>query len=451
MTSAPVAPADPADPAPSTSPHVRLRLEHLHGSLSDPVLDSMNFLNEVVSRYPDAISFAPGRPYDGLLDPAVVTEYLTAYTDHLAAEGLTPAQIRARLMQYGPSAGIIREPLAAALAHDEDIHVPPEALVVTVGAQEGMLLALRALCAGPQDALLAPSPCYVGISGAARLLDVPLVPVPEGERGIEPDALTAGVRRAREQGLNPRLLYVVPDFANPSGLCMSLSARRELLAAARQEGLLVLEDNPYGMFPMDETDVRPTLKALDTDRRVVYLGSLAKTGFPGARVGYVVADQPVADAAGHTTLLADQLAKIKSMTTVNTPGLAQAVIGGLLVRHGFRVRSAARPGAAFYRTNMALLLDALDRHFPEPGRGRLGIRWNRPEGGFFVVMTVPFDADDRALERSARAHRVLWTPMNTFYDGAEGDRRLRLSCSAVPPQQVDEGVRRLAEFVRAGA
>ncbi|MFF7752087.1 PLP-dependent aminotransferase family protein [Streptomyces sp. NPDC007971] len=446
MTSVPT-----ARPAPDAASGVRLDLADLHASLSDPVLDAMNFLNEVVSRHPDAISFAPGRPYDGLLDPAVITDCLTAYTDQLTAEGHTPAQIRTRLMQYGPTAGIIREPLATALAQDEDIHVPPEAVVVTVGAQEAMLLTLRALCAGPRDALLASSPCYVGISGAARLLDIPLVPVPEGADGVTPAGLADAARRARKDGLRPRMLYVVPDFANPSGLCMTVGGRRGLLAAARQEGLLVMEDNPYGMFRSDAQDVRPTLKSLDVDRRVIYLGSLAKTGFPGARVGYVVADQPVVDPAGRGTLLADQLARIKSMTTINTPGLAQAVIGGLLVRHGFRVRPAAEPGAAFYRANRARLLDALGRHLPPAERDRLGVSWNRPEGGFFVVMTVPFDADEAALERSARTHRVLWTPMRSFYDGDEGDRRLRLSWSAVDPDQVEQGVARLARFIRESA
>ncbi|MCM2429992.1 aminotransferase-like domain-containing protein [Streptomyces sp. RKAG337] len=424
-----------------------LRIEDLHGSLRDPVLDAMNFLNEVVSRYPEAISFAPGRPYDPLLDPAVITDCLTAWTDHLRRDrGLGEPQISTLLMQYGPTAGIIREPIARSLAEDEGIDVPPEAIVVTVGAQEGMLLVLRALCAGPDDVLLAPSPCYVGISGAARLLDIPLFPVPEGEHGIDAADVAAAARRARAQGLRPRALYLVPDFANPSGVCMTVPARRELLAAAGEEGLLILEDNPYGMFRADAESTRPTLKALDTDRRVIYLGSLAKTGFPGARIGYVVADQRV-EGPGGSTLLADQLAKVKSMTTVNTPALSQAVIGGLLVRHGFRMRTASLAAAAFYRENMARLLDALDRYFPEPERTARGIDWNRPEGGFFVVLSVPFDADERALERSAGRHQVLWTPMSPFYIGGGGVRRLRLSCSAVPPELVDEGVRRFAEFV----
>jgi (S)-3,5-dihydroxyphenylglycine transaminase len=429
-----------------TASAVRLELKDLHGSLSDPLLDSMNFLNEIVSRHREAISFAPGRPYDGLLDPAVIADYLTAYVDHLRDHaGYSPDQIRVQLMQYGPAGGIIRDLLARTVTNDENIHAPADAFVVTVGAQEGMLLVLRALCAGSTDALLAPSPCYVGISGAARLFDIPVVSVPESDLGMEADAVVGAARAARRRGLRPRALYIVPDFANPSGVSLTTEARRALLAAAADEDLLILEDNPYGLFRADDGPCPPTLKALDDAGRVIYLGSLAKTGFPGARIGYVIADQRVCDSAGRFTLLADELTKIKSMTTVNTSPISQAVVGGLLVRHDCRIRAASKAAVEFYRANLRRMLDALDRHFP----AGQGFRWNRPEGGFFVVMTVPFEADEDALERSARQHQVLWTPMRHFFTGGGGARQLRLSCSAVPPGLVDEGVRRLAAFAVA--
>lgn len=182
---------------------------------------------------------------------------------------------------------------------------------------------------------------------------------------------------------------------------------------------------------------------------MVYLGSFAKTCFPGARVGYVLADQPVSWPDGTTTLLADELAKIKSMTTVNTPSLTQAAIGGLLVRNGCRLRPANAATTRFYRGNMQRLLGALEVAFPAGERDRLGIRWNAPGGGFFVVVRVPFAADDSALEVSAREHGVLWTPMAPFYLDGDGVHQLRLSCSHVRPEQIDEGVGRLARFIHS--
>jgi (S)-3,5-dihydroxyphenylglycine transaminase len=425
-----------------------LALGELHSSLADPLLDAMTFLNEVTSRYPDAVSFAPGRPYEGSFEPEHVHDYLDAYLDHLRGRGLSRDAVRTTLFQYGPTKGVIPELVARTLANDEGLDVAPEALVLTVGAQEGMLLVLRALCATPDDVLLVSSPCYVGVTGAARLLDLTTVPVPEGPQGgPDPDAVAAAARAVRARGQRPRALYVVPDFANPSGTSMPVPARAALLETAAAEGLLVIEDNPYGFFARTPGE-RPTLKALDRRRQVVYLGSFAKTCFPGARLGYVVADQEVEAADGHRTLLADELAKLKSMTTVNTPALSQAVIGGMLIRHDFRLRKANSAATAFYAAGMDTLLGELERHFPAPERARLGLDWNRPEGGFFAVLGVSFTADEAAMERCAREHGVLWTPMAPFYPGGGGERRLRLSCSSLTPRQIVDGIASLARFIR---
>lgn len=428
-----------------------LLLDDLHGSLSDTLLDRMTFLNEAPLRYPDAVSFAPGRPYEGLFDPAEVPTALEAYLTHLReTEGLGPDAVRERLFQYGRTKGFINDLIARQLHADEGIVADPEAIVVTAGAQEGMLLVLRALCAGPDDVLLVASPCYVGITGAARLLDVTVVPVPESaDGGLDPEAVAAAVREQRAAGRRPRACYVVPDFANPSGASLSVPARRRLLEVAAEAGLLVVEDDPYGFFALDGQP-RPTLKALDTGRRVIHIGSYAKTCLPGARIGYVVADQRVRGPHG-TTVLADELAKLKSMTTVNTSAVSQAVIGGMLLRCDFRLRQANKDAGAFYAGNLRTLLDALESAFPADRRDHHGVSWNLPEGGFFVVVTLPFAADERAMERCAREYGVLWTPMSGFHPAGGGERTARLSCSYLTPAHIRDGVRRLAAFVAAVA
>jgi (S)-3,5-dihydroxyphenylglycine transaminase len=428
-----------------------LALQDLHASLTDPVLDAMNFLNEVVARFPEALSFAPGRPSEGAFETDDLTRYLRAYTDHLEqARGWSKDQVRTHLFQYGRTNGIIHELIARTLANDEQIHVSPESIVVTTGCQEAMLLTLRALFAKPEDTLLVSSPCYVGITGAARLLDIATHPVPEGTDGPDPEAFLAAARRVREAGGRPRALYVVPDFANPSGASMTVAARERLLQIAAEEDLLILEDDPYGFF-VRAGSARPTLKSMDRERRVLHLGSFAKTALPGARVGYVVADQEVVGPAGRRSLLADELSKIKSMTTVNTSAIGQAVIGGLLVECDCRLREANAEAIAYYATNLATLLGELERHFPAERRRELGIRWNEPTGGFFLVVDVPFVADAKAREHSARAFGVLWTPMSDFYAEGAGTHQLRLSCSALTPSQIVEGVRRLALFIESAA
>jgi (S)-3,5-dihydroxyphenylglycine transaminase len=426
------------------------RLADLHGSLSDPVLGSMTLLNEITGRFPDAVSFAAGRPYEEFYDPLQIHDHLERFRKYLEVErGLDPDQVRTALFQYGHTKGLLTDLLVRHLAADEGVSVVPESVVVTTGCQEAMILLLRALRTGSEDVILAPAPTYVGFLGAARLMDMPVLPVAEGTGGIDVDDLVVQVGRARQRGLRPRACYVVPDFANPSGLSMSLADRRRLLDVAEREDVLIIEDNPYSLFNADGRRL-PSLKSLDTARRVVHVGSFAKTAFPGARVGYVVADQPVLDAeAGDGPLLADQLAKLKSMLTLNTSTISQAVIGGKLLANDCSMTRATGREAEIYRRNLAAVLAGLDRHFLAPDDGsRPRTTWNVPGGGMFAVLSLPFEADAAMLEYSASRFGVLWTPMRYFYPEGGGTHQIRLSFSVLTPERIEEGLARLAALVR---
>jgi (S)-3,5-dihydroxyphenylglycine transaminase len=415
----------------------------LHSSLEDPALESMNFLNEIASRYPEAVSFASGRPCEEFFDVALIHQYIDSFCDYLRNElGYTQARVGQTLFQYGRTKGIVHELIARQLAVDEAIHVDAGSIVVTVGCQEAMLIVLRALRRDERDVLLAMSPTYVGLTGAARLVDMPVWPVRSGPSGVDQDDLAEQAGRARAAGLRPRACYLMPDFANPSGVSLSTELRHQVLELAGQQDLLLLEDNPYGTFGHGAR--LPTLKALDTARRVVYLGSFAKTGFPGARVGYAVADQRVAAGDGTISTLADELSKIKSMVSVNTSPVAQAVVGGKLLEHGCSVIRANLRETAVYVNNLNRVLDGLARRFPPP---TADISWNAPGGGFFVVVSLPFTADDALLEYSARQHGVLWTPMSHFYGDGAGAHQIRLACSQLTPDRIDTGLDRLASLV----
>ncbi|MGG8410252.1 PLP-dependent aminotransferase family protein [Streptomyces sp. 12297] len=422
-----------------------LDLTELHGSLRSPISESMNFLNEVAHRYPDAISFAAGRPYEGFFDLDAVHRHLETYREHLlTTTGSDETRVLRTLLQYGRTKGIIHELIARNLLVDEDITVDPESIVVTVGCQEALYLTLRALRSTDRDALLVVPPTYIGAYGAAQLADMALLPVKSAPGGVDFDDLRSVVERARARGLRPRACYLTPDFTNPTGVSLDLEARRSLLRLASELDFLLLEDNPYGIFHGDAERL-PTLKALDRRRSVVYLGSYAKSGVPGARVGFAVADQRVAGPDGGTTVLADELAKIKSVLSVNTSPLAQAVIGGKLLEHGCSMRRANVREAEVYRGNLHAVLAGLTARFP-PGTDP-PVRWNTPTGGFFLCLTLPFAADDRLLEHCARTHRVLFTPMHHFYGDDEPRRRIRLSFSHLSHDEIEDGLDRLAAFV----
>jgi (S)-3,5-dihydroxyphenylglycine transaminase len=428
---------------------VELSRDELHVSVSDPVATSMNFLNEIAGRYPDAISLAAGRPYDGFYSTEDVQRYFASYVDHLRAGGLSEEQVRRLLLQYGRTNGQLGSLIATMLEKDEGIVVAPESVMVTAGCQEAMIIALRALCPGPGDVVLAAEPCYVGLTGAARILGVDVVPVPESPAGLSPETVAEVARAVRAAGKRPRALYLVPNFSNPSGVSLPVATRRRLLDVAAEQDLLLLEDDPYGLFGLDD-EPRPTLKSLDTEGRVLYLGSFAKSCFPGARVGFLVADQTVVDAEGRRTLLAEEMSAVKSMLTVNTSPISQAVIGGVLVESGCSLRAANRDKVEFYRDNLRTLLAALERHFPRSANGEDAVRWNVPRGGFFAVVDLPFEADEKLLEISAEQFGVLWTPMRFFYSDG-GANALRLSCSYLKAEQIAEGVHRLSRLVAAAA
>ncbi|MCX4460729.1 PLP-dependent aminotransferase family protein (plasmid) [Streptomyces sp. NBC_01340] len=420
-----------------------MELSELNAVLGDPLLDSVTFLNEVAGRFPDAVSFAAGSPCEDFYDVDALDDYQRRFREYLTDElGMDRRRVIRTLFQYGRTKGIVHELIARHLVVDEDIDVDPDSIVVTVGAQEAILLVLRALRRDDRDVALAVSPTYMGFTGAARLLDLPVVPVATGELGVDFDHLSAQLASVRGSGLRPRCLYVVPDFANPTGISMDTASRRRLLEVSAREDLLLLEDNPYGQFP-GHGERLPTLKSLDQDARVVYLGSMAKTTMPGARVGFVIADQPVTVDRRRVGCLADELAKIKSMVTVNTSPLSQAVVGGQLLAHEFSLAKANEPVRAVYRRNMDAMLRGLHERF-----AGTAVRWNVPTGGFFIVLTVPFRVSDALVEHSARQHRVLWTPMAHFYSGGdEGAHQLRLSFSSLSCEQIDLGLDRLAGFV----
>ncbi|GAA5702314.1 GntR family transcriptional regulator [Streptomyces avermitilis] len=420
-----------------------LRAATLHASLTDVSMESMNFLNQVADTYPDAISFAAGRPYEGFYDVDRLHAYLRTFCDHLRDERhMSETAVARALFQYGATKGIITDLVARGLAVDEGIEADPASVVVTVGCQEAMFLVLRALRADDSDALLAPIPAYVGLTGAALLADMPVLPVRTGDTGIDLDDLVEQVRRARAEGRRVRACYVTPDFANPAGVSLPLADRHRLLDIAATEDLLLLEDNAYGLLT-DPAGRPPTLKALDRRQQVVYLGSFAKTAMPGARVGYVVADQRVTGVNGETSLLADELAKLKSMLTVNTAPIAQAVIGGKLLDHGCSLVAANQRETEVYQRNLHQVLDGLTRRFGH----RPDITWNAPTGGFFIVLSVPFTVDDDLLAHAARRYGVLFTPMRHFYGATGGFRQLRLSISTLTPDRIEEGLDRLAALL----
>jgi (S)-3,5-dihydroxyphenylglycine transaminase len=414
--------------------------------MSDPTLDSMNFLNEVVERYPKAISFAPGRPSPELFGVARSLDLLRKHAAALLGRpGIRSEAALDEIAQYGRTNGIVHRHVARQLLQDEGLELDPDRLVMTNGCQEAMLLLLLTLFTPARDVLLATEPVYLGITAAARLLGIEVVPIRLRPDGPDLEEVAAAVQLLRRQGKVPRALYTIPDFDNPSGYTTSLVKRRHLCEFARCHDLLLLEDMPYRMLRY-EGEPLPLLKAIDR-QHVVLLGSYSKTLFPGLRLGFLSGDVEVSF-AGRVVPLSEVASKAKSLTSVNTSPLMQATLASLLIENDHSLASHAAMLSAHYRQKRDALLAAMERHFSEAPSETSGVHWNRPEGGFFMTVHVPFEFTMPLVEECAASAGVIVAPMSLFAFATEHGRAIRLSFSAVAVEEIEKGVARLASFVR---
>lgn len=416
-----------------------------HAGIQASPLDVMNFLNEVAERYPNAISFASGRPAESLF---ALPEWITWVPEFVAYQaerrGADSARTFSLLAQYGRTNGIINELIARQLKSDHAIDCAAEQILVTAGCQEAMELLVKTLCEGPDDVVLVRDPCYIGITGAAVLNRVGLASFDCDSADGVPAALRAAVAAARLGGKRPRAFYVVPDFDNPTGSVLSRQAREDIVAFCADEGIVVLEDNPYGMFRYDGDDV-PAMYALDRRGVVIYLGTYSKSLCPTLRIGFVAVPPTLLGIEGAGRALLDRLSQAKSFGTVNTSQVTQAIAGAVLLREGHSLRRVVAEGVALYRRQRDCMLAQLEHVFAGL-QGR--VTWNRPEGGFFLCVDLPFAFGQREVTRCAEEYGVLVMPLSFFSFGGRQDCRVRLAFSYASEARIKEGVSRFAACVR---
>ncbi|EMF02000.1 PLP-dependent aminotransferase family protein [Streptomyces mobaraensis NBRC 13819 = DSM 40847] len=363
----------------------------------------------------DVVSLAGGMPnLEGLPQRAIADE-----TAGLVALG---GKV---VLQYGSAQGLpkLREQICEVMSL-EGIAADPDDVVVTVGSQMALDFVTRIFC-DPGDLVLTEAPSYIGALGVFASYRADVVQVPVDDRGLVPDALRVALEDAERAGRRPKFLYTVPNFHNPAGVTLAVERRAEVLEICAAHDVLVVEDNPYGMLALDGRTF-PALRSMDAEN-VVYLGSFSKTIAPGLRIGWVTAPAAVRE----------KLVQAAESTTLCPPAFTQAVLSRYLARHDWRAQIDTYRDS--YRVRRDAMLAALAEHLPE------GSRWTRPEGGFFVWVTVPDGVDTDALMPYADRHKVAYVPGSAFYAEGSGRGRseLRLSFSYPTPERIAEGVRRL--------
>jgi 2-aminoadipate transaminase len=326
-------------------------------------------------------------------------------------------------LQYAASEGFgpLREWVAEDLAA-QGLVVQPSQVLITTGSQQGLDLVGKVLVdAGSRVAVEAPT--YLGALQAFSPFEPEFVSLACDDDGPLPDAL-ATARGAR-------FLYILPNFQNPSGRCLSEARRVALVTQAQELGLPLVEDNPYGDLWFDAPP--PASLASRWSEGTIYLGSFSKVLAPGLRLGYVIAPDAVVP----------KLLQAKQAADLHTPGFNQRVVHEV-IRHGF-LRDHVPTIRARYRAQRDAMRTALECHMPQ------GCRWNAPSGGMFFWIELGASLDAVALLPKAVAKGVAFVPGAAFFAADAKPNTLRLSFVTVAPEQIERGIQLLAETLREAA
>ncbi|BDU21548.1 GntR family transcriptional regulator [Dyella sp. GSA-30] len=396
----------------------------------------MNFLNEVAESYPTAVSLAAGRPGDRLFD-GTSTESLNRWLSRFL--GTAPLS---SVLQYGRTAGLVHELVSRQIANDDGVNAGAHRTIVTAGCQEALALCLPELCPQANDVVLVRNPTYIGITGAAAATSVALYPLDGSVEGIDAQ-IEKAVEELAADGRRARVVYLIPDFDNPTGEVIPVQERLAILAACERHRIVVLEDNPYGMFRYEGSMV-PAMASLDTAGCVIYLSTYSKTIAPALRVGAATLPETLfGDRAARVSLF-NGIAERKSFVTVNTSQLCQAIVGGLLIERDCSLRSWLGPTLDAYRHSRDTMLAQLDQSFSPAG---FPVHWNKPQGGFFLSLDVPISFDAEAVADCATRDGVIVLPMAFFAFDQTQNRRIRLAFSAESPDRIRAGVAALSRFI----
>ncbi|HEV2960936.1 MAG TPA: PLP-dependent aminotransferase family protein [Candidatus Angelobacter sp.] len=366
-----------------------------------------------LTQRPDMISFAGGMPAPELFP---IPEFQSACKKVLAEHG-------AAVLQYSTTEGCL--PLRQFVADDlkrRGVVVGPENVLITSGSQQALDLVGKLLI-DPGDLVVVEAPTYVGGLQAFNLYEAQYWGVPVDDQGLRTELLKDALRA------RPKLLYVLPNFQNPSGVTMSLQRRQELLSLASEYEVPVVEDDPYCELRYEGEPVAPLI--LLDPANVIYLGTFSKTLSPGLRLGWIVAPVEVIN----------KLVQLKQGTDLHTSGFNQLIAleatqGGFLEEHVKQLREV-------YRQRRDVMLQSLEEFFPTDAT------WTHPQGGMFLWVTMPSGFDTRELLKAAVQENVAYVPGNSFFPNSEdGSRHMRLNFSNAAPERIREGIRRLSVAAR---
>lgn len=373
-----------------------------------------------ITQIPGMISFAGGLPNPLAFPVEIIHECI----EKIFQEDIEPA------LQYGTTEGLtqLRGVLAKRMKKNNHIDCELHDVLITSGAQQA--LSLVALCfLDPGDTYLTTVPAYLGAIQAFHAYEANCESIPMNDEGIDTDSLRRNLKRLHRTGINPKFIYTVPTFQNPSGETMSLNHRKEILDIASEYDFLIIEDDPYGELIFEGSSIQP-IKSYDTKGRVVYISTFSKILAPGFRIGWTIASKVILDKFIQGKQAADLCTNVFSQYIAY-----EYIKGGYLDKHVERIKE-------LYKRKRDVMLEALKEYFPSE------VKWTMPKGGMFIWITLPKSIDTRLMFQKAIAKKVAYVVGEAFYPEGGDYNSMRLNFSYSEDELIKEGIKRLAEVIQ---
>ncbi len=358
---------------------------------------------------PGIISFAGGLPAPELFpvkelsDAAVkvLSKYSSSALQYSTTEGLIP----------------LREKI---ITKFENLDL--ENIIITQGSQQGLDL-ISKLFIDKGSVVFTETPSYLGALQSFQIFQADIMAIPSDNNGIQVNALEKRLKKKK-----PKLIYLMPNFQNPSGVTLSMERRLELINIVKRHDLLLVEDDPYGEL-IFEGEKLPTLYNLAEGKNFIYLSSFSKTIAPGFRIAYAVGDKEIIK----------KLAIVKQGTDLHTNTLGQYVVNEYLENGNYHGHIDLIKQT--YKTRRDCMLSAMEKHFPE------SIKWNRPSGGMFIWVTLPEKYDAKELLVKCIEHDVAFVPGQEFFPDGSGKNTMRLNFSNATAENIAEGIKRIGRVL----
>lgn len=329
-------------------------------------------------------------------------------------------------LQYGATEGYypLRQQIAERMKKVFQVECAAENVMLTTGSQQGLSI-LGQLMLDKDDIVLVESPTYLGSLSGLGICFPKFVPVPTDEYGMLPAELDK-LLQANER---VKMVYVIPDFQNPSGISWSLERRKAFMDVVNKYDVLVVEDVPYGELRYSG-EAYPSLKALDTKGNVAFLGSFSKVLMPGLRVGWAVVN----------TDMLDKMAKLKGSLDLQSSTFSQYQVSYFMDMFDMDEHVAAIRN--LYSKRRDAICEAITKYFP------VGCTVTRPDGGMFVWITLPEHINAKALLPEMIESKITYVGGSPFYPDGGHENHMRLNFSSMSEERIEEGIKRIAAILK---